>query len=180
MGPSPSTFQGKTLPLTIRKATAADVSTIVRLVKALADYEKLENEAVVTAMQVALALFGPEPQAYVLLAEQHPAETAEKTVVGMAFYCYRFSAFLGNAHLFLDNLYVDPAVRGAGIGKALFKALAKTAAASHCSEIHWRVLHWNEPTIAFYNKLGATEQDGWAYYSLKGNALQALLEETTQ
>lgn len=153
---------------TVRKALPADVKTIVNLVKALADYEKLAEEAVLTPMQLTMALFGPEPQAYALLAE------LEGKTVGLALYCYRFSAFYGKSHLFLDNLFVDPTIRGAGIGKALLKALAKTARANQCSEMHWRVLDWNEPTIGFYEKLGATKQAGWAYYSLKAEAMNRL------
>ena len=152
----------------VRKALPNDVTTIIEFVKALAAYEKLAEEAILTPMELTMALFGPEPQAYALLAE------VDNKPAGLALYCYRFSAFLGKSHLFLDNLYVNPAIRGAGIGKALFKALAKTAQANHCSEMHWRVLDWNEPTINFYEKLGAEKQAGWAYYRLPELAISAL------
>jgi GNAT superfamily N-acetyltransferase len=179
--PITSTFEASratSSPLTarckVRRAESRDVSTLLAMIQGLAAYEKLENACPVDAMSLTMAFFGPEPQAYALLAE------VEGKAAGMAIYFYRFSSFIGSSHLFLDNLFVDPAVRGAGVGKALFRALSQTALSAGCPEIHWRVLGWNEPTISFYQNLGATVQQGWDYYALNKTSMLSMLEEAAQ
>ena len=97
------------------------------------------------------ALFGPQPRAYAMLAE------ADGAAVGLALWYYTFSTFRGRPDIFLEDLFVEPAQRGHGIGLALLRHLAQRAVAENCRRIEWRVLNWNTPSIAFYESLGATE-----------------------
>ena len=153
---------------TLRQAVASDVGDILRLVRALADYEKLLHEVVSTEADFQARLFGPCPVAHAILAE------ADGAAVGMALYYYTFSTFTGRCDLFLEDLFVMPTYRGHGIGLALFRHLAGIAKAEDCRRIEWRVLDWNQPAIHFYERIGAQPMTDWSVRRLEGAALAAL------
>jgi GNAT superfamily N-acetyltransferase len=152
----------------IRPATAADVPTIAQLIRDLAEYEKLAGEVVLDEAKLASDLFGPRPFAEVLIAE----DSGE--AVGFALFFHNYSTFLGRPGLYLEDLFVKPAFRGKGLGKALLVGLAKLAVERGCGRVEWSVLDWNEPSIAFYTSLGAKPMDEWTVYRLTGDALRKL------
>jgi GNAT superfamily N-acetyltransferase len=152
----------------IRAATPADTPVIARLIRALAEYERLADEVVFDESQLQQHLFGPRPYAEVLLAEDGAA------VVGFALFFHNFSTFVGQPGIYLEDLFVEAEYRGRGHGKALLAALAKLAVARGCGRVEWAVLDWNEPSIRFYRSLGAAPNDGWIVYRLTPPALQTL------
>jgi GNAT superfamily N-acetyltransferase len=152
----------------IRNATAADISTIARLIRALAEYERLAANVVFDESVLEHHLFGPRPYAEVLLAED------AGRVIGFALFFHSFSTFLGKPGIYLEDLFVEPEHRGHGHGKALLAALAKLAVERDCGRVEWAVLDWNEPSICFYQSLGATPNSDWITYRLTGSALEAL------
>ena len=158
--------------LHIRPARPEDVDLILALIGELADYEKLGDQAVATPAQLAEHLFGPRPYAEVLIGE------VEGQAVGFALFFHNFSTFLGKPGLYLEDLYVRPAARGAGLGKAFLTRLAALALERGCGRLEWGVLDWNEPAIGFYQRLGALPMDEWTSYRLSGAALQALAENS--
>jgi GNAT superfamily N-acetyltransferase len=159
---------------TLRPAAPADLPDILRLIRGLAEYEHKLHETTVTEADLRTLLFGPTPRAYVVLAEiaGHPP-------VGIAVFYYTISTFAGRAGLFLEDLFVDPAHRGTGIGLALLRHLAARAVAENCNIIEWRVLDWNQPAIDFYQRLGARQDRDWLPRQLSGDALVALAEGTS-
>ena len=156
----------------IRPATAADVPDIVRLITALAVYERLPFEVTLDPERLANDLFGPRPYAEVLLVE------VAGRVVGLAFFFHNYSTFGGKPGIYLEDLFVEPEHRGQGYGKALLVALAKLAVERDCGRLEWSVLDWNEPSIQFNKKLGAVAKDEWTTYRLNGDALTALAAGT--
>jgi GNAT superfamily N-acetyltransferase len=152
----------------IRPAVAADTPTIVRLIRALAEYERLSDQVVFDEDRLAAHLFGPRPYAEVLLAED------SGRAVGYALFFHTYSTFLGKPGIFLEDLFVEPAHRGRGHGKALLSAVAKLAVERGCGRVEWFVLDWNEPSIRFYDSLGANPTAGWIPYRLTGDALTVL------
>ncbi len=152
----------------IRPATRADVPTVARLVRELAEYEKLSHEVVLDEERLADHLFGPRPYAEVLLAGEGGA------VVGFALFFFNYSTFVGRPGLYLEDLFVTPAHRGGGQGKALMAAVARLAVERECGRMEWSVLDWNEPSIRFYERLGAKAMDGWTGYRLTGVELRRL------
>ena len=140
---------------TIRAATPADCGEILRLIGELAVYEKLEHMAVGTEEKLRACLFGPRPAAETLIAER------AGRAVGFALFFTSFSTFLCKPGIYLEDLFVEPAHRGAGIGKALLKRLAALARERDCGRLEWRVLDWNEPSIRFYESLGASLLKEW-------------------
>lgn len=162
--------------VSVRPATATDLSALTYALEALAAYEGLSSEVHARPSDLALALFGPVPKAHAFVAETLATETQKPLIVGVALYMFRYSGFWGDCKLYLDAIYVDPEARGLGVGKKLFTALAQTALQQGCSDVHWRVLDWNKPTIAFYQNLGARQQAEWQYYELKGAALEAVAQ----
>ncbi len=159
------------MTFTLRDATPADVPDVLRLVRGLAEYEQLLHEAVATDADFRTALFGPTPRAYAVLAE-----VADKPPVGLALWYYTFSTFTGRPDMFLEDLFVEPAFRGTGIGLGLLRHLARRAVAEKCRRIEWRVLNWNQPSIDFYARLGATPMQDWHVRQLGGAALAALAQ----
>src|SRR6266540_3069887 len=139
----------------IRAATSADVPVIAKLIRDLADYERLAHAVDFDEANLREHLFGSRPYAEVLLAE----DTGK--VVGFALFFHNYSTFRGKPGIYLEDLFVEPAYRGHGHGKALLKSLAKLAVERKCDRIQWSVLNWNEPSIAFYKSLGATPLDEW-------------------
>lgn len=152
-------------PFAIRPAGPEDAQTIVDLIHELAIYEKLEHEARASAEDLRAHLFGPRPYAETLIAE------VDGVPVGFALYFHAFSTFNGRPSLYLEDLFVQPAHRGMGIGKALLIRLARLAVERGCGRFEWAVLDWNEPSIGFYKSLGARAMDEWTVYRLDGDAL---------
>jgi len=154
----------------LRDALPADVPNVLRLVRGLADYERLLHEVVMTEADLHHALFGPQPRAYAVLAH------ADDQAVGLALWYYTFSTFRGRPDIFLEDLFVEPTYRGRGIGVALLRNLAQRAIAEQCRRVEWRVLNWNTPSIAFYESLGATPMQDWHVRQLGGEALTRLAQ----
>ena len=155
-------------PFLIRAAAASDVGEILRLIRELAVYEKLEHMAVGTETLLGEALFGARPSAEALVAER------SGRAVGFALYFATFSTFLCKPGIYLEDLFVEPAHRGAGIGKALLRELAALAVARGCGRFEWRVLDWNTPSIRFYESLGATLMPEWELVRMTQPALGEL------
>ena|ERR1700722_19356004 len=151
----------------IRPATPDDVATIARLIRALADYERLAHAVVLKEEQLRQHLFGPRPYAEVLIAED------AGHVVGFALFFHNYSTFRAQPGLYLEDLFVEPDARGKGHGKALLLALARLAVQRQCARVDWSVLDWNEPSIQFYKKLGAVPLDDWTTFRLTDDALLA-------
>lgn len=139
----------------IRAARRGDSPEIIRLVRALAEYEKLAHMAVGTPEMLDEQLFGPRAPAEALVAEEGAR------AVGFALFFTTFSTFLCKPGLYLEDLFVEPARRGRGIGKALLRHLAALAVERDCGRFEWRVLDWNEPSIRFYESLGAKILPEW-------------------
>jgi GNAT superfamily N-acetyltransferase len=152
----------------IRPAAPADVPTIARLIRELAEYERLSHAVVLDEDRLAGHLFGPRPYCEVLIAE----EAGE--AVGFALFFHNYSTFLGLPGIYLEDLFVRPEHRGSGHGKALLTALARLAVERGCGRLEWAVLNWNEPAIGFYLALGAKKMDEWTVYRLSGEALSSL------
>jgi GNAT superfamily N-acetyltransferase len=155
-------------PFLIRPAAAGDVPELLRLIRELAEYEKLAHMAVGTDQMLHQAMFGPRPVCEALIAEYHGR------AVGFALYFPTFSTFLCKPGLYLEDLFVEPAHRGAGIGKALLRRLAAIVVERGGGRFEWRVLDWNEPSIRFYESLGATLMKEWLLARLTGPQLEAL------
>ena len=160
------------VPMTLRAATVDDVPRILAFIRGLADYERLLHEVVATEDGLRRALFGPRPYAEVVLAEDAGAP------VGFALFFHTFSTFLGQPGIYLEDLFVRPAHRGRGIGKALLVNLAQQCEANGWSRLQWSVLDWNTPSIEFYKSLGAELMDEWTVCRVNGPALTALAQGT--
>jgi len=154
--------------LTIRAATPADRDLVFAFIRDLAEYERLLDDVVATPDDVARALFAPHPRVFCDLAEWN-GEPA-----GFALWFYNYSTFRGRHGIYLEDLFVKPAFRGKGIGKALLAHLAKRAVAEGCARVEWWVLDWNEPSIKFYESLGAIPMEEWTVFRLTGDALKRL------
>ncbi len=152
----------------IRAAAPADVPEIAALVRELAEYERLSSEAVLDEGALLEHLFGARPYVEALIAEDGGA------VAGFALFFHNYSTFLGRPGLYLEDIFVRPAHRGRGLGKALLVELARMAVERGCGRVEWSVLDWNEPSIAFYRSLGAVAMDEWTVYRLTGEALTSL------
>ena len=158
--------------ITIREAIATDAALILRFVRELAIYEKAEHEVLATEDSIATTIFGENTGVDALICE-HAGEA-----IGFAVYFYNYSTWLGKPGLFLEDLYVSPEQRGLGAGKALLQRLAKIAVAQNCGRFEWNVLDWNEPSIKFYESLGAKPLNEWIGYRLTGDALLGLAQGT--
>ncbi|MBZ0086671.1 MAG: GNAT family N-acetyltransferase [Thermomonas sp.] len=154
--------------LSIRPATPGDVSLILQLIHELAEYEQLADTVKATADSLHLQLFGQRPVAEVLIGE------VDGAAAGFALFFHNFSTFTGKRGLYLEDIFVRPAFRGAGLGKQLMAALARIAVQRDCARFEWSVLDWNTPSIAFYRSLGAIGMDEWTVQRLEGAALHAL------
>ncbi|KVF06085.1 GCN5 family acetyltransferase [Burkholderia vietnamiensis] len=152
----------------IRPAQARDVGAIVALMRELAEFEKLTHLFVATEADLADALFGERPAAEALVAEQDGA------IVAYALFFHNYSTFVGRRGLYLEDLYVQPAQRGTGLGTALLRHLAALAVERRCARFEWSVLDWNRPAIDFYEKMGATVLPDWRIVRMTGDALHAL------
>jgi len=152
----------------IRPATPADVPLILSFIRELAVYEKLEHEVTATEDDLHTALFGARPVVEAVIA------SLEDEPVGYALFFPNFSTFLAKPGLYLEDLYVQPAARGAGIGRALLEYLARLAVDRGWGRFEWSVLDWNEPAIGFYRKLGAEPLTEWTIFRVTGKALRRL------
>ena len=149
----------------IRPATPEDVPAIARLIRALAEYEKLSHELVLSEDSLRQHLFGPRPHAEVRLAED------SGQVVGFALFFHTYSTFLTRPSLYLEDLFVQPEHRGRGHGKQLLVHLARLAVERGCGRFEWSVLDWNAPAIAFYRSFGAVAMSDWTVFRVTGEAL---------
>lgn len=154
---------------TVRFAKREDVGQILEFIRRLAAYEKLEHEVVATEETLEEWLFDKE-KAEVLFAVVDGKE------VGFALFFHNFSTFLGRAGIYLEDLYVEPAFRGQGIGKGLIKQLARIAVERGCGRLEWWCLDWNQSSIDFYRSLGAEAMDEWTVYRIAGETLTQLAE----
>jgi GNAT superfamily N-acetyltransferase len=154
--------------LVIRPAAADDVPLILRFIRELAEYERLLHEVVATEDVLRGTLFGPHPYAEVAIAE------VDGEPAGFALFFHNFSTFLGRPGIYLEDLYVRPALRGRGVGRALLRHLARLAVERRCGRLEWWVLDWNEPAIRFYRSLGAVAMDEWTVFRVAGEALDRL------
>lgn len=154
----------------IRQATIADSSSMLSLVDALADYEKLQRPNAEAKVRLIADCFGERPRFDALLAE------FEGKAVGYAFYFETYSSFLALPTLYLEDLFVLPEYRKQKIGVALFKAVAKRAHERGCGRMEWTVLDWNELAINFYNRLGAKHLNDWQIFRLTRAELAPLID----
>jgi len=153
-------------PISTRPATAADLPVILALIQELADYEKLSHEVVATVESLEETLFGPQPCAEALMG------CVDGNAVGFALFFQNYSTFLARPGLHLEDLYVQPAHRGCGLGKALITAVARIAHERGCGRYEWTVLDWNTPAIRFYESLGAEMKSDWRIMRVTGTSLE--------
>ena len=156
------------MSIRIQPATEADVPLILRLIGALADYERLTHQVVATEAALRETLFGDTPAAEVVIAY------IDDVPVGFALWFYNYSTFLARPGLYLEDLFVLPEWRGHGVGRQLLTHLARVAVERGCGRMEWSVLDWNESAIGFYRKLGATVMEDWRICRLTGETLAAL------
>lgn len=149
----------------IRPAEREDIPKVLHLIKSLAEYEKLENEAVATAEDIEKAMFEKE-HVWVFLAE------VENETAGMALYYETFSTFAGKPGIHLEDLFVEPEYRGKGIGMALLKTVAAEAVRRGCARLEWNCLNWNTPSMELYKSIGAQPLDAWTYFRMSGKTLK--------
>lgn len=153
----------------IRAVAPADVPAVHALIRELAVYEKLEHEVVGSVEQLHASLFGAPRHVEALVADDEI-----EGVVGFALFFQNYSTFLARAGIYLEDLFVRPAHRRKGYGKALLQALARVAVERGCGRFEWSVLDWNEPAKRFYESLGAREMGDWRIYRVTGDALARL------
>ena len=156
----------------ITLATEDDLPLIISFIEALAEYEKLRDECIATEERLRATLFTDQPAAEVLIAwlDDKPA--------GFALFFHTYSTFLAQRGVFLEDLFVSPEARGAGVGRALLAALARIAVDRECGRMEWSVLDWNELAIGFYRRLDARSMDEWTAFRLTGEPLRSLANES--
>ena len=157
--------------LTLRAAVAADVPVVLSLIRALAEYEREPDAVVATEADLLRDGFGPTPRFHVLLAEWDAAPA------GFAFYMFTYSTWRGSPVLYLEDLFVLPEHRKKRIGITLIKRLAQIARDEGCERFVWEVLDWNQPSIRFYESLGARVLRDWLNVRMDADALLALAED---
>jgi len=154
--------------MVIRDAVPADVPLVLGFIHELAAYERLADEVVATEALLDAWLFGTRPAAEVVLAD------LDGEAVGFALFFTTFSTFLGRPGIWLEDLYVRPAARGRGVGRALLAHLARLTVDRGYGRLEWAVLDWNEPAIGFYRRLGAVAMSDWTTWRLTGASLATL------
>ncbi len=154
--------------ITIRSATPDDVTAILDLIKALAEYERLLHTVTATEEQLAETLFGGRRYAEVFLAE------SGGEAIGFALFFHNYSTFVGKPGIYVEDVFVRPEYRGKGVGKALFRTVASVAHERDCGRMEWSVLNWNEPAIGFYRRIGARSLDEWTLYRLDEEGIEEL------
>jgi Acetyltransferases len=166
----PQYYETKISNVRLRFAQETDVPLILGLIRELADYEHMADDVMATEQTLADSLFA-RGAAEAVIAE------LDGEPVGFALFFHNFSTFLGKPGIYLEDLFVRPAARGLGIGKALLAFLAKLAVERGCGRLEWACLDWNEPSIAFYKSMGARPMTEWTVYREEGQALAALAEQ---
>jgi len=156
------------MSLEIRQARPGEEALVLGFIRKLADYEKLLHEVSASEADIRAALFGETPRCHCDLAFWNGAPA------GFALWFYNFSTFAGKAGIYLEDLFVEPELRGRGIGKALLKGLARRCVAEGLPRLQWWVLDWNEPSIAAYRAMGAKPMDEWTVYRVSGAELAEL------
>jgi diamine N-acetyltransferase len=163
--------------LRLRPAEPRDAASVLALIRELADYEKLLHEVDATEDGLRAALFGPAPRVFCDLAEWHDSADGAPAVAGFALWFYNFSTFRGRHGIYLEDLFVRPAFRGRGIGRALLTGLAQRCVREGLARLEWSVLDWNEPALAFYRTLGARAMEEWVPHRVTGEALVGLAQD---
>jgi GNAT superfamily N-acetyltransferase len=153
---------------TIRAARPGDEADILRLIRALAEYEREPDAVEATPEGLGAQLFADDPKVFAHVAE------VDGRLVGIAVWFLNFSTWTGRHGIYLEDLFVDPDVRGGGVARGLFLALVAEARARGCARIEWAVLDWNELAKGFYRRLGARHNDTWEPWRIDGEALAAL------
>ena len=156
------------MTIRIERATERDVPVILQMIRDLAEYERMSDQVIATETGLRESLFSGQRDAEVLLAY------ADDKPAGFALFFHNFSTFVGRKGLYLEDLFVKPELRGAGIGKRLLVELARIAIERRCGRFEWSVLDWNEPAIGFYRKLGAVPMNEWTIFRVTGDALARL------
>jgi GNAT superfamily N-acetyltransferase len=155
---------------TIRPATRADIPQILKFIHGLAAYERAPEAVTATEADLERDGFGSNPFYFCLIAEH------EGRPAGFAFYFFNYSTWQGRPGLYLEDLFVEPELRGLGIGKALLKQVAAIAVEKGCGRLQWAVLDWNTPAIEFYQAMGAEFLDEWRTVRVTGGELEVLAE----
>jgi len=156
------------MSVTIRDAAPADVATILRFIRELAEFEREADKVVATEALLHDAMFGERPVAEAVIAER------DGTPLGMALFFHNFSTWTGWKGLYLEDLYVTPEARGSGVGGALLRHLAGIAVDRGCTRFEWSVLDWNKRAIEFYRSMGAEAMNEWTVNRVSGAALARL------
>jgi len=155
------------MKISYRKALEKDIPVILRFIRELAKYEKLEHEVVASKEALRKSLFGERPYAEVVLAE------ADRKVAGFVLFFHNYSTFLARPGIYIEDLYVKPEYRGKGLGKGLLSFIASLALERDCGRVEWWVLNWN-PARKFYDSLGAKAMNEWVVYRLTGDKINEL------
>jgi GNAT superfamily N-acetyltransferase len=156
------------MSLSIRPARPGEASLVFQFVRELAEYEKLEHEVQATEAMIDAALFGEQPRVFCDIAEW------DGEPVGFAVWFLNFSTFSGRPGIYLEDIFVRPAFRGRGVGKALMVHLARKCVENGWARLQWSVLDWNTPSIEFYKSLGGVLLDEWTVVRVSGDALTRL------
>jgi GNAT superfamily N-acetyltransferase len=178
----------------LRPAAPSDIPEILALIRELAEYERAPGSAIATEADLLRDGFGPTPRFHCLIAEwSEPARTNNEQramnneqramsngAAGFVLYFYNYSTWRGRAGIYIEDLFVRPAFRRRGIGKALFARVAAIAVAEGCPRLEWAVLNWNTPAIDFYRSLGAEPLSEWTTMRLAEEALAGLGSEQAQ
>lgn len=160
-----------TRALSIERATAADVPLVLDLIRQLAEFEHLRDEARATEADLQEHLFGERPFAEVVIAR------LDSEAVGFALFFHNYSTFVGKPGLYLEDLFIRPEHRGKGFGELLLRHLARLALQRGCGRFEWSVLDWNQRAIDFYRNLGAQPMNDWTTFRVTGDALERLGRE---
>jgi GNAT superfamily N-acetyltransferase len=173
--------------LTIRPATPADIPQILALIRELAEYEREPAAAIATHADLLRDGFTEPRRFHCLIAELHreglqPAtdNLQPATPIGFALYFFNYSTWRGHAGIYLEDLFVRPAFRGRGFGKALLARVAAIAVQEGCPRLEWAVLNWNTPAIDFYNAIGARPMSDWTTMRLTAPALTTLATQSSK
>jgi GNAT superfamily N-acetyltransferase len=152
----------------IQEATPSDVPALLRLIRELARFERLEHEVQATADSLRNSLFGPHPAAGALIARRN------QRLAGYAIYFFTFSSFVGRPGIWLDDVYVRRSCRHQGLGRALIEAVARIGAERNCGRFEWSALNWNQTALKFYRNLGAQVMEQWVMLRLDSEGLRRL------
>jgi GNAT superfamily N-acetyltransferase len=158
------------MQFSIQPVAVNELSTLLELIRELARFERLEHEVEATVESLQESLFGAQPVAGALLARSG-AEPA-----GYALYFFTFSSFVGRAGIWLEDVYVRPACRQRGLGRALIKAVARIGVERNCGRFEWTALNWNTTALDFYRRLGATSMDDWTLLRMNAHGLRTVAQ----